>query len=112
MLSTIGRLRPEVIINGTAYNAVDAAEKHPQTAFATNAVGPACLAEAAAAADALLVHYSSDFVFNGSVTSPDVEEDPTNPLSVYGASKLAGEREATVAPRHYVLPVESIRRWR
>jgi dTDP-4-dehydrorhamnose reductase len=102
------RLRPDVIVNCSAYNAVDAAEADPVAAFATNAQGVSCLARAAQAAGALLVHYSTDFVFDGATPEPYVEDDPTNPLSVYGASKLAGENEARSTPRHYVLRIESL----
>jgi dTDP-4-dehydrorhamnose reductase len=106
--SAVGRLRPDVIVNCGAYNAVDAAEADPSAAFATNALGVSCLARAAQATDALLVHYSTDFVFDGTTLDPYAEDHPTNPLSVYGASKLAGETEARSAPRHYVLRVASL----
>jgi dTDP-4-dehydrorhamnose reductase len=104
----MARLRPEVIVNCSAYNAVDAAEADPSAAFATNAHGPSCLARAAQATGALLVHYSTDFVFDGTTYDPYIEDDPTNPLSAYGASKLAGENEVRSTPRHYVLRIESL----
>jgi dTDP-4-dehydrorhamnose reductase len=106
--SAMDRLRPDVIVNCSAYNAVDAAEADPAAAFATNAQGASCLARAAQATGALLVHYSTDFVFDGTTVDPYLEDHPTNPLSVYGASKLAGENEARSTPRHYVLRVESL----
>jgi dTDP-4-dehydrorhamnose reductase len=82
---------PNIILNAAAYTAVDRAESEPDVAMAVNAQAPAILAEEALRTDALLVHYSTDYVFDGSKTSPWVETDKTNPLNVYGASKLAGE---------------------
>jgi dTDP-4-dehydrorhamnose reductase len=105
---TMHRLRPDAIVNCSAYNAVDAAEANAATAFAVNANGPALLTAAANALDATLVHYSTDFVFDGSASEPYTETDPTRPLSVYGASKLAGEMEVSRARRHYILRVESL----
>lgn len=104
----VTRYRPHAIVNCTGYNAVDAAENDADAAFAINAEAPARLARAAAAAGAVLVHYGSDFVFDGTAQHPYDEDAATNPLSVYGASKLAGESEAQKAPRHYVLRVESL----
>ena len=104
----IDRLRPDVIINCAAYNAVDAAETNRAAAFALNARGPALLATAADAVGALFVHFSSDFVFDGEVNTPYTEVHPTNPLNVYGRSKLAGEAAARRAPRHYVVRVSSL----
>ena len=101
-------LRPGAIVNCSAYNAVDAAESDAEAAYAVNAGGPANLAAVAAELGAVLVHYSTDFVFDGAATVPYGEHDETRPLSVYGASKLAGEVEARKAPRHYVLRVESL----
>ena len=83
---------PDVILNAAAYTAVDRAESEPEAAMAVNAGAPAILAEEALRADALLVHYSTDYVFDGSKTNSWVETDQPNPLNVYGASKLAGER--------------------
>ena len=85
-------LRPELIINAAAYTAVDQAESESEQAFAINAVAPGVLAEEAAALGAPLIHYSTDYVYDGSKSAPYVESDPTNPLGVYGQSKLAGER--------------------
>jgi dTDP-4-dehydrorhamnose reductase len=100
---------PQIVINCSAYNAVDRAESEPEAAFAVNARGPGLLAKAAASAGALLVHYSTDFVFDGAADTPYVEDDPVNPLSVYGSSKLAGEAAVRAAcPRHYILRVESL----
>jgi dTDP-4-dehydrorhamnose reductase len=104
----VSRLRPDAIVNCAAYNDVDAAEGDPPSALAVNALGVRALAHAARATGATLVHYSTDFVFDGETTRPYVEEDPPNPRSVYAASKLLGEWFAADAPRHYVLRVESL----
>jgi dTDP-4-dehydrorhamnose reductase len=82
---------PDIILNASAYTAVDRAEAEPEVANAVNAQAPGILAEEALRTDALLVHYSTDYVFDGSKTSPWVETDKPNPLNVYGKSKLAGE---------------------
>ena len=90
--------RPEVIVNGAAYTKVDAAESDPDAAAAVNATGAGNLAQAAAAAGAWLVHVSTDYVFDGSkTTGPYVESDPTNPRSIYGSTKLLGERAIQIA---------------
>jgi dTDP-4-dehydrorhamnose reductase len=104
----LGRLKPDAIVNCSAYNAVDAAQADIAAAFALNATGPSFLAAFATRTNALLIHYSTDFVFDGAGTAPYTEADTANPLSVYGASKLAGEHEAGRAPRHYVLRIESL----
>ena len=83
--------RPDWIINAAAFNDVDGAESAREAAFAVNADGPGHLAEAAKAAGARLVHISTDYVFDGTKGAAYIEEDPTEPLSVYGESKLAGE---------------------
>ena len=88
----VARVRPGVVWNATAWNRVDAAETEHDAAFAVNAHGPAHLARAARDASALLVHYSTDYVFDGASSRPYREDDPPHPLSVYGASKLEGER--------------------
>jgi dTDP-4-dehydrorhamnose reductase len=85
------RVRPEVVFNAAAYNRVDAAESEPQAAFAVNASAPHFLARAARDAGALLVHFSTDYVFDGTSSRPYREDDAPRPLGVYGASKLAGE---------------------
>ena len=87
----VRRVRPDVILNAAAHTAVDRAEQEPELAFAINAEAPRVLAEEARRQDALLVHYSSDYVFDGTKTEPWAEDDAPNPLNVYGASKLAGE---------------------
>jgi dTDP-4-dehydrorhamnose reductase len=83
---------PDVILNAAAYTAVDRAESEPEVAMAVNAQAPGILAEEALRANALLVHYSTDYVFDGSKAGPWVETDTPHPLNVYGASKLAGEK--------------------
>lgn len=88
----VARLRPDVVFNASAYNRVDAAESEPERAFAVNALAPRALARAARDAGALVVHVSSDYVFDGASARPYREDDPAHPLSVYGESKLLGER--------------------
>lgn len=87
----IREIAPDMIINAAAYTAVDRAESEPELAMAINGRAPGVLAEEARRASSLLVHYSTDYVFDGSKTGPWVEDDATNPLSVYGSTKLAGE---------------------
>ena len=89
--SVVREIRPSVIVNAAAYTAVDQAESEPELARCINAEAPGILAEEAALLDALLVHYSTDYVYDGSKPTPYVETDPTAPQSVYGRSKLAGE---------------------
>jgi dTDP-4-dehydrorhamnose reductase len=96
-------LAPDIIINAGAYTAVDRAESERDLAFAINGRAPGILAEEAHRASALLVHYSTDYVFNGSKRGPWIEDDATGPLSVYGASKLAGEEAIrSVGGRHLI----------
>ena len=102
------RDRHDVIVNGAAYNNVDAAEHHAMEALSVNAFAVRALATAASAANATLVHYSTDFVFDGRGSEPYVEADEPNPRSTYAASKLLGEWFAADAPRAYVLRVESL----
>ena len=87
----LDEVRPDVIVNAAAYTAVDKAESEPEQANAVNAAAPALLAQEAVQRGALLIHYSTDYVFDGAKASPYVETDPTNPLGAYGRSKLAGE---------------------
>ncbi|HVK81523.1 MAG TPA: sugar nucleotide-binding protein, partial [Verrucomicrobiae bacterium] len=83
--------RPDIIINASAYTAVDQAEREPDLAFALNRDGPSALAQAAAAVDAALVHVSTDYVFPGDGDRAYLETDPKSPLGVYGRSKAEGE---------------------
>jgi len=85
-------VKPNLIVNAAAYTAVDKAESDEQAARDINARAPGILAEEAKRIDALLVHYSTDYVFDGTKNSPYSEEDPTNPQNVYGRTKLEGER--------------------
>lgn len=104
LIASVRALQPAIIVNAAAYTAVDKAESERDEAFAINATGPRVLAEEAKRIGALLVHYSTDYVFDGEKSSPYVEEDPTHPLSVYGKSKLAGEEAiAKSGCRHLVL---------
>ena len=88
----LGEIAPHIIVNPAAYTAVDKAENEPELAHAVNAAAPGILAEEASRTGALLVHYSTDYVFNGSGARPWREDDACGPLNVYGATKLAGER--------------------
>jgi dTDP-4-dehydrorhamnose reductase len=93
----LDRLRPDLVFNAAAYTDVDGSEDQPQAAFAANAEGPEVLARAAQAVGATLVHYSTDFVFDGERETPYDEDVPPSPLSSYGRSKLEGERRAQAA---------------
>ena len=104
LAQTLRMLRPTVIVNAAAYTAVDRAETETALADTVNAAAPAVLAREAAALGAWLVHYSSDYVFDGSGTSPRGEDDPTGPLNAYGRSKLAGEQAIRASGcRHLIL---------
>jgi dTDP-4-dehydrorhamnose reductase len=100
--------RPDLILNCAVFNGVDRAEEEPQHALAVNAFAVRGLARAAARSGAILVHFSSDFVFDGETDRPYTEDDRPNPRNVYGASKLLGDWFALECPRGYVLRVESI----
>ena len=91
LIALLDRVQPTVVVNSAAYTAVDRAEDDRDAAFRTNAEAPGALARWCAQAGVPLVHYSTDYVFDGQGTRPYVEEDATAPLGVYGASKLAGE---------------------
>lgn len=93
VLQVCAEWRPEVVINAAAFTAVDRCETEPGTAYAANALGPRNLAEAARLTGAHLLHVSTDYVFDGTSPDPYREWDEPRPLSVYGRSKLAGERE-------------------
>jgi dTDP-4-dehydrorhamnose reductase len=108
VMSVVQSTRPDAVINCAAYNDVDGAEDNPVTAFQVNAFAPQALARAAASAEAALVHFSTDFVFDGETDRPYTEGDRPGPRGVYAASKLVGEWLAREAPRHYVLRVESL----
>ena len=97
-------LKPGLIVNAAAHTAVDLAESEPELAYAINAEAPGVLAEEAARLRAPLIHYSTDYVFDGSKNGQYNEEDPTGPLGVYGQSKLAGEQAIRdVGVEHLIL---------
>jgi dTDP-4-dehydrorhamnose reductase len=104
----VHEVTPDVIINCSAYTNVDGAEDDPVAALEINAMAVRLLARAAMAIDATLVHYSTDFVFDGVIDRPYTEEDDPNPRGTYAMSKLLGEWFAAEVPRHYVLRVESL----
>ena len=104
----MARARPDVIVNGAAYADVDGAEDQPVDALNVNAFAVRALARAADTCGATLVHYSTDFVFDGKASAPYTEEDPPGPRGVYATSKRLGEWFALEAPRAYVLRVESL----
>ncbi|PIB55548.1 dTDP-4-dehydrorhamnose reductase [Pseudomonas sp. 2995-1] len=95
--------RPDLIINAAAHTAVDQAESEPDAAFAINAIAPGILAQEAKALGIPLIHYSTDYVFDGSKPAPYTEADTPNPLSVYGQSKLAGEQAIAAAGGQYLI---------
>ena len=95
--------KPDTIVNSTAYTAVDVAESKSDLAYAINAKASAVMAEEAKALNATLIHYSTDYVFDGAKGSTYVETDATNPLNVYGASKLAGEQAIQSVASSYLI---------
>ncbi len=104
LAALVQAVQPDVIVNAAAHTAVDKAESEPDLALALNATAPAVLAREAAARGAWLLHYSTDYVFDGSGSSPRDEAAPTGPLSVYGRTKLAGEQAiAASGCRHLIL---------
>lgn len=103
LAETVRALAPRVIVNAAAYTAVDAAQADPAGAHAINAEAVAVLAREAERLDAWLVHYSSDYVYDGSGERPWREDDPPAPRNVYGASKLAGDLAAAAWRKHLVL---------
>ena len=91
LAATVRAVAPDLIVNAAAHTAVDKAESEPELARAINAIAPGVLAREAAACGAWLLHYSTDYVFDGGGTAPWTEDSPTGPLSVYGSTKLEGE---------------------
>ncbi len=104
LAATVRAVRPDMIVNAAAHTAVDKAESEPELAQTLNAESPAMLAAEAAACGALLVHYSTDYVFDGSGSAPRDESAATGPLNVYGRTKLAGEEAIRASGcRHLIL---------
>ena len=104
LAATVQAVKPDLIVNSAAHTAVDKAESEPELAQKINADGPGVLARAAAASGAWLVHYSTDYVFDGSGDQPRDEEAATGPLSVYGRTKLDGERQIRASGcKHLIL---------
>lgn len=104
ILPALEAVRPDVIVSAAAYTAVDKAESEKEQAFAINAAGAGAVAKAAARLGVPVIHLSTDYVFDGSGTRPYREDDPTGPISVYGASKLVGEGlVAAATPDHVIL---------
>lgn len=102
--NTVREHQPGLIVNAAAYTAVDRAESEPDLAMAINGIAPGILAEEAKRINAVLVHYSTDYVFDGSKTSAYIEADTPGPLNVYGKTKLAGEQAIQAAgAAHYIL---------
>ena len=99
----VAKARPDLVINAAAYTAVDRAEDEPAVAFAINAEAPATLADAARKVGAPIIHLSTDYVFEGSLDRPYVEEDPVAPIGVYGRSKLAGEEAIRASGAEYLI---------
>jgi len=101
--ATVAEINPDVIVNAAAYTAVDRAEEEPDRAMAVNATAVSYLAEAANRHTSLLIHISTDYVFDGLKGEPYVEQDPISPTGVYGHTKAAGEAAAALADRSLVL---------
>jgi dTDP-4-dehydrorhamnose reductase len=99
----VRRHRPRLVVNAAAYTAVDRAESEPELAFAVNAAAPGVLAEEAKRAGAFVVHYSTDYVFDGGKGAPYLEGDAPGPLNVYGRSKLAGEEAVRAATDDHLI---------
>lgn len=99
----IDTVRPDVIVNAAAYTAVDQAEQEPQLAAAVNAEAPRVIAEQAKQLNALFVHFSTDYVFDGTARDPYLESDPTNPINVYGTTKQAGEAAVVQTGGRYLV---------
>jgi len=100
---TVREICPDLIVNAAAYTAVDQAESEPELAMAVNGIGPGILAEEANRLGAALIHYSTDYVFDGTKAAPYTEDDEPCPLSVYGRTKLAGERAVQAVDAQYLI---------
>jgi dTDP-4-dehydrorhamnose reductase len=102
LAQTVQRVKPDVIVNAAAYTAVDKAESEPELARTINALAPGVLSAEAQRFGAWLVHYSTDYVFDGSGSKPWLETDMLGPLSVYGQTKLEGEKAVALNPKHLI----------
>jgi len=102
LADTVRRVQPQIIVNAAAHTAVDKAESEPDVARLINAQAPAVLAAEASKLGAWLVHYSTDYVFDGSGNQPWAEGDATGPLSVYGSTKLEGEQAVASTQKHLI----------
>jgi len=102
LANTVQRVAPDIIVNSAAYTAVDKAESEPDLARTINALAPDVLAREAQKLGALLVHYSTDYIFDGSGIKPRLECDPTGPLNVYGKTKLEGELAIAQCAKHLI----------
>ena len=102
LANTVRKVQPALIVNAAAHTAVDKAESEPDIARLVNAQAPALLAQEATQLGAWLVHFSTDYVFDGSGNQPWVEDDATGPLSVYGRTKLEGEQLVATNPKHLI----------
>ena len=100
---SVTSVRPDMVVSAAAYTAVDKAEAEPDIAMAANGVAPGVLARAAARISAPVVHLSTDYVFDGRLDRPWREDDPTGPLGIYGASKLAGEQAVAASGAAHVI---------
>jgi dTDP-4-dehydrorhamnose reductase len=100
--NAVRKTAPEIIVNAAGYTAVDRAESEPELAMQVNGIAPGIMAEEAKRTGALLIHYSTDYVFDGAHAAPYVEEDEPNPVNVYGRTKLAGERAIAAAGGAYL----------
>jgi dTDP-4-dehydrorhamnose reductase len=103
IVDTVRAIAPDVIVNAAAHTAVDKAEAEPDRVRTINALAPSALAQEAYKLGAWLVHYSTDYVFDGSGSKPWVETDPVGPLSVYGSTKLEGERAIRSSGCHHLI---------
>jgi dTDP-4-dehydrorhamnose reductase len=103
LVETVHAFRPDVVVNAAAYTAVDKAESDSATAFLVNELAPEALSRVCAATGAYLVHFSSDYVFDGAGQTPWLETDATGPLNVYGHSKLAGEKGIALHGSRHVI---------
>jgi dTDP-4-dehydrorhamnose reductase len=103
LAATVRAVAPQIIVNAAAHTAVDKAESEPELARAINALAPGVLAREAAAIGAWIAHYSTDYIFDGSGSSPWLEDSPTGPLSVYGQTKLEGEEAIRASGAHHLI---------